>query len=77
MRRIDILKNKDAEYISQIIASFLNEEIEIKQAPKGSCCNNCYWNIWGESDRKSCNPPFHYIGVQYYDCMQYKPIKEQ
>lgn len=79
MKRIDILKNEDSEYIGKVIASFLNEEIEIKQAPEGSCCKNCYWNDWKESDIKfcNCNAPFHYIGMQYYDCFQYKPIKEE
>ena len=75
LRRIDILKNEDAEYISQVIASFLNEEIEIKNAPEGSSCSNCYWNNWKELKGKSCHAPFHYIGMQYYDCFQYRPME--
>ena len=82
MKRFDILKNEDISYISKIITSFLNErtkdklledflneEIIIEKAPEGSSCSNCYWN---NLEAYTCDPPFHYIGMQFHDCFQYK-----
>ena len=82
MKRFDILKNEDISYISKIITSFLNEktkdkllenflneEIIIGKAPEGSSCSNCYWN---NLKTYTCDPPFHYIGMQFHDCFQYK-----
>ena len=74
MKRYEMFKYEDIDYIAKIIASFLDEEINIVKAPEGSSCSNCYWNDFKESRGKSCNPPFHYIGMQYYDCCQYKPL---
>ncbi len=85
MKRFDILKNEEINYISKVITSFLNEEtksklledflnenIEIKKAPEGSSCSNCYWNDWKDYDN-ACHAPFHYIGMQFHDCFQYQP----
>lgn len=82
MKRFDILKNEDISYISKIITSFLNErtkdkllenflneEIIIEKAPEGSSCSNCYWT---NLETYTCDAPFHYIGMQFHDCYQYK-----
>ena len=78
MKRYEMFKNEDVDYIEKILASFINEEINIEKVLKNATCKNCYWNKISPSINKlphySCTAPFDYIGMQLYDCTQYKPL---
>ena len=79
MKRINIFQNEykdfDVDYFSKVIASWLNEEINIEYAPEGSGCCNCFWKSIDKQKRAICKAPIHYIGMQVCDCTQYK-LKE-
>ena len=77
MRRIEMFQNDDksfnADFFASVISSWLNEEIEIKKAPEGSKCSNCFWHKIDEYNMITCKAPTYYIGMQLCDCPQYKP----
>lgn len=79
MKRIDIFQNEDksfnTNFFIKAISSWLNEEITIENAPKGSRCINCFWHGIDNHNILTCNAPLYYIGMQVCDCSQYKPIK--
>lgn len=77
MRRIEMFQNDDksfnADFFASVISSWLNEEIEIKKAPEGSSCSNCFWHKIDDYNMIVCQAPTYYIGMQLLDCPQYKP----
>ena len=58
MRRIEMFQNDDksfnADFFASVISSWLNEEIEIKKAPEGSKCSNCFWHKVVEYNLITC-----------------------
>ena len=62
----------NVEFFSKTLASWLNETLQVPQAPDGSSCRNCFWRDIDNYKMTTCKAPLHYIGMQVEDCIQYR-----
>lgn len=67
-------ENGNVELLENYI--YINNKKNIELAPEGSGCYNCFWKKSNnDTIIPKCNAPLNYIGMQVYDCIQYKPIE--